>query len=404
MNDVYKKIIVCQHGSRRRYAVPKIFHDSGVLKAIYTDSSSHSFLGKLAVTIQKAFKLKGLMYRLANRKINIPPEKVRSSDIVTYSMLFHKLFNYRHDEYKNWCCTLSTKMITWFKEDIEDVDIVYNMYCENLEFLEYVKENSRVKIVIDVYMHPLTFSLLERERKKQNITSRDRKKGIQNIELDKVHRAFELSDVLLCPSEFVANGVIELDTKFRSKIVVSAYGSSINYSSLKPVPKKGRIFWAGGDPLRKGLYAYADAANKLIINYPMMEFFVAGLPANSDPRFKNLVFLGKLDKEQMKQEFLQSSVFVLPSVSEGMAGVAIEALSAGCPVIISEAAGIDGLTSGKEGYILENHNTDSLYQCLEKIQTSDKLQKIMSESAKKLAFSYSVEAWKSRLMEVIEND
>jgi hypothetical protein len=76
------RFIVAQLGARMHYAVPRIFHDAGVLERLYTDS----YLGnkpwlERALGVMPAFLRSGGAGRLLGRKdVGIPPAKVTSFD------------------------------------------------------------------------------------------------------------------------------------------------------------------------------------------------------------------------------------------------------------------------------------------------------------------------------------
>ena len=63
-------------------------------------------------------------------------------------------------------------------------------------------------------------------------------------------------------------------------------------------------------------------------------------------------FLGSLSAEQMKQEFLQANVFVLPSTVENSPNSLGEAMLLGLPCIASDVGGVSSLLeNGSEGWL-----------------------------------------------------
>lgn len=59
----------------------------------------------------------------------------------------------------------------------------------------------------------------------------------------------------------------------------------------------------------------------------------------------NVIFAGKLNKDQLRNELLQSDVFLFPSASEGLPRVLIEAGALGLPCIASNVGGIPDIVS-----------------------------------------------------------
>ena len=76
------RVLVCQHGARRRYAVARILEEAGMLTALYTDSSAHSHLGKAAKLVAPIAN--GRVQRLLHRKIVGIPRKKFSAQTVRF--------------------------------------------------------------------------------------------------------------------------------------------------------------------------------------------------------------------------------------------------------------------------------------------------------------------------------
>ena len=290
------KVIVCQDGSRHRYAIPHLLHDAGRLSALYTTSCAYSPLGRFAALAAKVFPL-GPIRRLANRKVDLPMHLVSASDILLFWTLFHKKRNPREwGERKHR--VLSRRMIKW---GLRDCDVVFSMYSECYDFIRYAKAHGK-RVVVDVFITPLSdyliadFEWLSGDRKTERPASED---------YPHLKECLDVADLISCPSTFVRDSILALwpDLK-EDRIVICPYGSSIDYDGAVNKPTRGRFFWAGGDWKRKGLPALAAAADILLKKYPDMEFRAAGVTdcqVVSMPCFRNIHFLGKLDAAAMKE-------------------------------------------------------------------------------------------------------
>jgi glycosyltransferase involved in cell wall biosynthesis len=135
-----------------------------------------------------------------------------------------------------------------------------------------------------------------------------------------------------------------------------------------------------------------------------MEFRVAGI---ENPNvinmhiFKQLKFLGKLNLDQMRNEFLLADCFALPSLAEGMAGVAIEASAAGCPVVATKSSGMDGIIDGTSGFIIQENDSIGLSAKIEQLYLDRELRQRVSSGAKVLAKDYTETAWSNRLLGIV---
>ena len=71
--------------------------------------------------------------------------------------------------------------------------------------------------------------------------------------------------------------------------------------------------------------------------------------------------IGSVDRENVKKFYKNSSLMVLPSISEGLARVIFESQVASCPVLVTDAPGMgDIVIDGQTGYMFESNNLESL--------------------------------------------
>jgi glycosyltransferase involved in cell wall biosynthesis len=127
--------------------------------------------------------------------------------------------------------------------------------------------------------------------------------------------------------------------------------------------------FAGGDALRKGLHYLGEAASLLKKEISELDVRVAGaLPdkVTQHTICKDLHFLGKLTSEQMKEEYLSADCFVLPSLSEGFAGVVAEAIGAGCPVVVTKESG-SPVVHEREGLVIPSKNPQAIADAITRI-------------------------------------
>lgn len=99
---------------------------------------------------------------------------------------------------------------------------------------------------------------------------------------------------------------------------------------------------------------------------------------------------------EMKSLFEAASVFVLPSLSEGQAGVVIEALSMGCPVVITRECGVD-IEDGKQGFIIPIKNSQAIAEKIELIFNDTELRKSMQINALEFSQEFNESKWTNRL-------
>ena len=110
--------------------------------------------------------------------------------------------------------------------------------------------------------------------------------------------------------------------------------------------------------------------------------------------------LGTLPMDKMHKEFESADVFVLPSLSEGQAGVLLEAMASGCPVIASAESGVD-FEPGC-GITIPLADAEALADAIEEVVTNREKRDSLAAGALRQAEDFCVERWKSRLMEVMQ--
>lgn len=86
--------------------------------------------------------------------------------------------------------------------------------------------------------------------------------------------------------------------------------------------------------------------------------------------------------DKIVEEFRNCYCFVLPSRSEGMGRVLIEAMASGKPVIGSKVGGIPSLINdGESGFLFESENVSELAEKLEILMADEELARNMGENA-----------------------
>lgn len=389
------QVLVCQRGARRRYAVPRMLENLGILSALYTDSCVVSQLGKLACITKRLGVSTATLRALDSRNPLLPVDKVYATDL-----LFWKNLILPNADLLAQADSLSKTYEHW---GIRDANIIYSMNTAEIPFLEYAKKRG-VKVVMDVFVSPLTDAIVSDEEKLVFGEVRTIKDEQIRRMRERYIKSFGIADILLCPSEWVAAGCRSVLPECAPKIRLCSYGSSIELAENTGRVEKKRVLFAGRDPLRKGLRYLAAAAAELHEDHPEVEFLVAGVHERDCPWIKeknHLTFMGHVPMKEMRALFSSSYLFVLPSLTEGQAGVAIESLAMGCPVVITKECGVD-IKHGKQGLIVPARDASALADAMRKLLENDDLRSQMAEES--LAFSkyFSTEAWSDRLVSVFD--
>ena len=149
------------------------------------------------------------------------------------------------------------------------------------------------------------------------------------------------------------------------------YEGEWSYASCE----KRRIFVSQYYYPLKGFHYLIEAANLLKSKYPDLKIAAAGYDPIQKPlpqkelkdssyiryikslirRYglsENVVLLGTLDEQRMKEEYLKANVFVMPSTIENSPNSLAEAMALGVPTVASDVGGVTDFAQHKtEAYI-----------------------------------------------------
>jgi len=178
-------------------------------------------------------------------------------------------------------------------------------------------------------------------------------------------REWELADVILVNSEWSRQALMQQGVPPEKLVVVPlAYeaedrepSADIRQPSCGPL----RVLWLGQVNVRKGIHYLMEAARLLTAEH--VHFDVVGPLAISETAVKsapaNMTFHGRVRRDAAAQWYLQSDVFVLPTLSDGFALTQLEAMAHGLPVIATPHCG-SVVTDGQDGFLIEARNPERL--------------------------------------------
>lgn len=150
----------------------------------------------------------------------------------------------------------------------------------------------------------------------------------------------------------------------------------------------------------KGIVEYVEAARQTIKKYPDVEFRVIGeLDEGNPSMISKQSLLGWIDEglinymgfiDDVRPLMAESNCIVLPSYREGMPRIILEGLSMAKPVITTDVAGCrQTVNDGKNGFLVEAKNIDSLFSGIESfLKLSKKEQLEMGQKGRELALKH----------------
>lgn len=127
---------------------------------------------------------------------------------------------------------------------------------------------------------------------------------------------------------------------------------------------------------RKGLQYLIEAVALLSPRYPELRLKVMG-EGEARPKLEALVkekgldgkvtFLGRIPRERTVPYYQEASLFVMPSLNEGMSNAMLEALASGLPIVSTPTGGAAELvTPSQNGLIVPEKSVEALAEAIER--------------------------------------
>ena len=248
----------------------------------------------------------------------------------------------------------------WAKTQVKPCDIFVGWSSLCLQSLRKAKSQGGLAVVERGSTHMLfQKEILEEEYKRYGI----RKKRISERVLNKELIEYEESDYIFIPSTFVRKTFIEKGVP-QDKLIQIPYGVSLDH--FRPVPKEDKVFRVmhiGGN-LRKGTHYLLQAMKELKLKKTEL-ILIGHIEETVRPFVKGYRGIIKTFKKiphiELYKYYSQSSIYVLPSIEEGLAMVQAEALACGLPVICStNTGGEDIIRDGVEGFVIPIRDVEAL--------------------------------------------
>ncbi|MEO6217674.1 MAG: glycosyltransferase family 4 protein [Sphingomonas sp.] len=373
------RALLIQPGARHAYAFARFLHDADALQRLYTDfavsaNSVEHHLLKLALGTRPG-------RRLSRRVVHgLPASALRRHSLGEF--VAGRLWPDAPERWK------------FLKRDLREADIIYSQYfIAGSQFDELTAHGAR--FVSDVFIMPSAHRIGSREAIRFPDWGEAPLSTKAGATLDAVSLAMiERSHVLFCPSQSVIDDVATYIPSARAKCRLVRYGSSLSFPEPSRAIRK-RVLFAGTITLRKGPQYLKLVADRIARVDPEVRFVFAGgvsEAAAKQLRAPNVELLGHISRERMREEFLRADLFAFPSLAEGSAGVVLEAMAAGLPIVATREAGVE-FADGKSGIVVPPTNVEALEEAILAIVRNRSMRDDMARSARAEFNLYDDQAW-----------
>ncbi|MBI4397740.1 MAG: glycosyltransferase family 4 protein [Candidatus Omnitrophica bacterium] len=227
--------------------------------------------------------------------------------------------------------------------------------------------------------------------------------------LDDVQREIELADYILVPSTFARRSHIEAGVPDR-KLITLFHGFHATDHWVRTTRQKKepfRILFVGQLTQRKGIKYLLEAVKQL--HHPQMELLMIGdrmVSSRSLAPYRDFFRYERyVPYERLSTYFDRAHVLVLPSIYDAFGLVALDAMSRGVPVIVSEntAAGSDVVRSGTDGFVVPIRNVEILKEKILYFFENEDSRMTMAQNARERVQGFSVHLYKQHVREIIQD-
>lgn len=213
---------------------------------------------------------------------------------------------------------------------------------------------------------------------------RDEDPALDPRVLDLQLREYEEADFISVPSRFALSSFLAEGVP-ATRLLHIPYG--VDLSSFSPGESPGRPFrvLAVGLGLRKGTQYLLEALSRLG-RRDVEAWLVGAAPSDIVPLLRCapecVKWWGPVAHGKLPALYRRASVFVLPSLEEGLSLAMLEALACGVPIVATPNTGaVDVITDGVEGRIVPPRDSEALRRVLMELYEDEPRRCAMARAA-----------------------
>jgi len=161
--------------------------------------------------------------------------------------------------------------------------------------------------------------------------------------------------------------------KYRNKILIGHrhYINFEHFSIIKPFTgRETAIGYIGRLSEEKGILNFVEALPGILQEHPHLKIYIIGDGQLNDRIharlaqsgiLENVVVTGWIGHDEIPRYLNELRLLVLPSDTEGLSNIMLEAMACGTPVLSTPVGAIpDFITDGKTGFLMENNSPESI--------------------------------------------
>jgi len=222
--------------------------------------------------------------------------------------------------------------------------------------------------------------------------------------LEQKEKELALADLVMVPSSFVESTIQE---NVDNKVIARApYGVDLDFWKSGEVRSRTegmRFVYAGHLSVRKGTPLLLEAWKKADLKNA--ELLLVGPWRLADrKRFdlpSNVRSIPPCSSVTLREQYIESDVFIFPSFFEGFALVVLEAMSCGLPIVASQSTGGQEALTPDCSHVLPTGDVDALVESLRWFNNHREALPAMSLAARRRAERYTWANYREALSKAV---
>jgi len=231
---------------------------------------------------------------------------------------------------------------------------------------------------------------------------------------EKILEEYKQADYIMTCSQFTYNSFLKHGIP-EQKMLKVPYGVNLDFFLDKKNSKKKKrnkfiVICVGLMCLRKGIPYLLQAWKKLGLPENKTELLLVGNVQDDLKQYvkqislpKNVTFYGSVNREKLLELYKSSSLFVLPSIEEGLSMTIAEGMVCGLPVVCTTNTGGQELIENKtHGFVVPIRNADVLAEKILWCYKNQEEAKQMGQHAKEKVKAFSWDTYGKNVYETYQ--
>lgn len=398
-------MVVAQLGARMHYAVPRIYHQAGMLSRLFTDITAVQGWPRYLSSVPEACRPAALKRLLDRVPRGVPTERIVSFPWFGFVRSLWGLWAMNRSQRTRgylWAGRRLGNLIAG--EGWEEASGVYAFQTAAREVFRHAGRQGATRFLEmpNVPREILDRLIAEEANRHPSWSGRPPDDRFLEDQIEREHREWELADVILCPSDFVLESVDAAGGPVE-KCRVVPYGVDWERTPRETSPPNQpvNVLTVGTVSLRKGTPYVLEAARRCGDRFRFR--MVGPCKISSEARLrleKHVDLTGVVPRSEVTRHYQWADVFLLPSICEGSATVTYEALAFGLPVICTRNTG-SIIRDGEEGCVVPIRDPEAIVDALVRLaEDDDRYVSFCRKARERFERAGSMEAYADRLLDV----